>query len=104
MLQSLETPNDGLDTGAHLLVLLHQRRPLTRERLMPLPEGTIFVFELVDGGDQSIDACLELPEFLLELSSCCIAHGIATIEPPSSGGQCRPASVPEGLGGTALQA
>ncbi len=65
MLHCLQAADHGLDTGAHLLILLQQSRTLTGQAIEPLSQRAIFFPQLAQHHYQICESLLEQIQFLV---------------------------------------
>ena len=82
MLQGLQPADHRLDTRAHLLILVHEGGALAGERFVAGTQRAILLAQMLQHGEQLIDALAEARELEIELIFCSVAHGW-TIEPHS---------------------
>jgi hypothetical protein len=74
MLQGLQPTDHGLDTRAHLFVLVHQRGAFAGEGLVARAQRAILVLQMLDDRNQLLDPFREPRELQIELCSCGVAH------------------------------
>ena len=67
VLQGLQATDHGLDAGAHLLVLMHERGALAGEGLVALTQRAVLVLQVLERREQFFDALGEPRQFGIEL-------------------------------------
>ena len=64
MLHALEPADHGFDPGPYLLVFLQEVGSLPDQRVLTLPQGAVFLLELIADRDQVIESLFEPFQFL----------------------------------------
>jgi hypothetical protein len=66
LLHPFEPADHGFDAAANLLVLLQQRGTLRRQRILTLPQRSIFFLQLSANDDELFETFFEAPQLEIE--------------------------------------